>query len=215
MAARAPKTPGAVPASLRTLPPVVVERGALTSTVLEGVAALAVPVAPPVEGETELQPRSGTADAAALYGVDLAEVAERAGATGAAGDAWTLHLPRRLLATASAFPWESLPDRLVLVGVGSGSPTDLRRAGAALARATRGLGRVVTTLGSEGGRTGRRGAGAGRGLPARLLPHPDRCNRHARAGAGRGAGPARPAHRPGDRGGRVRAGRGARHLAGA
>ncbi|GAA2727021.1 leucyl aminopeptidase family protein [Cellulomonas aerilata] len=142
--------------SARTLPEVVVERGGLSSAspLAGGVAALAVPVAPAVEGETELQPRSGTADAAALYGVDLAEVAERAGVTGAAGDAWTLHLPRRLVATAPAFPWQDLPERLVLVGVGSGSTDDLRRAGAALARATRGLGRVVTTLGSEGGPQG-------------------------------------------------------------
>ena len=43
---------------------------------LDDVDVLAVPVAPPVEGETELQPRTGTADAAALYGVDLAEVAD-------------------------------------------------------------------------------------------------------------------------------------------
>ncbi|WP_298459463.1 M17 family metallopeptidase [uncultured Cellulomonas sp.] len=149
-----------VPASTRALPEVVVERGTLTPTALEGTTALAVPVAPPVEGETELQPRSGTADAAALYGVDLAEVAERAGATGVAGDTWTLHLPRRLVATASAFPWESLPERLVLVGVGDGSPGDLRRAGAALARATRGVGRVVTTLGSPGGPHGHEGARA-------------------------------------------------------
>ena len=161
MAGRGTRTPGVGPASLRALPEVVLERGALTSpTVLEGVGALAVPVAPAVEGETELQPRLGTADAAALYAVDLAEVAERAGATGAAGDAWTLHLPRRLVATASAFPWESLPERLVLVGVGSGSTTDLRRAGAALARATRGVGTVVTTLGSEGGPHGTDGVRA-------------------------------------------------------
>ncbi len=146
---------------MRALPEVVVQRGALSSpSVLDGVAALAVPVAPAVEGETELQPRSGTADAAARYGVDLAEVAERAGATGAAGDTWTLHLPRRLVATAPAFPWADLPERLVLVGVGSGSPGDLRRAGAALARATRGVGTVVTTLGSEGGPQGADGVRA-------------------------------------------------------
>ncbi len=149
------------PSSLRALPEVVVERGGLTSpSVLDDVDVLAVPVAPPVEGETELQPRTGTADAAALYGVDLAEVAERAGATGAAGDAWTLHLPRRLVAGAPAFPWESLPERLVLVGVGAGTPGDLRRAGAALARATRGVGTVVTTLGAEGGPDGVEGVRA-------------------------------------------------------
>jgi leucyl aminopeptidase len=161
VATRGARTAGAGPSSARTLPDVTVQRGGLTSpAVLDDVDVLAVPVAPPVEGETELQPRTGTADAAALFGVDLAEVAERAGATGAAGDAWTLHLPRRLVATAPAFPWEELPERLVLVGVGAGTPADLRRAGAALARATRGVGTVVTTLGSEGGPQGAEGVRA-------------------------------------------------------
>ena len=50
-------------------------------------------------------------------------------------------------------PWSGLPPRLVLVGVGAGRPADLRRAGAALARSTRGLRRVVTTLGAEAPRT--------------------------------------------------------------
>ena len=155
MATRGTRAAGAGPTSARSLPEVTARGGGLTSpSALDGVDVLAVPVAPPVEGETELQPRTGTADAAALFGVDLAEVAERAGATGAAGDAWTLHLPRRLVATAPAFPWESLPERLVLVGVGAGTPADLRRAGAALARATRGVGTVVTTLGSDGGPQG-------------------------------------------------------------
>ncbi len=137
----------------QTLPSVVTARGGLASSTLlsEDVAALAVPVAPPVEGETEVQPRAGTADAAARYGIDLGELAERAGLTGAPGEAWTLQLPRRLLTTGPELPWGRLPARLILVGVGAGTPGDLRRAGAALARQTRGLGRVVTTLGSEGG----------------------------------------------------------------
>ena len=115
------------------------------------IAALAVPVAPAAQGDSEVQPRAGTADAAARYGIDLGDLAERAGGTGAPGEAWTLHLPRRLVATGAELPWGQLPARLILVGVGGGSPDDLRRAGAALARQTRGLGRVVTTLGAEGG----------------------------------------------------------------
>ncbi|HEY0215012.1 MAG TPA: leucyl aminopeptidase family protein, partial [Cellulomonas sp.] len=113
--------------------------------------AVAVPVAPAAPDESELQPRAGTADAAARYGIDLAEVAERAGLTGAAGEVWTLHLPRPLRAGADPLPWAGLPTRLVLVGVGSGSPDDMRRAGAGLARATRGLDRVLTSVGSDGG----------------------------------------------------------------
>lgn len=110
-----------------------------------------MPVAPPADGETEVQPRVGTADAAARYGIALGDLAERAGVTGAAGEAWTVHLPRRLLSSGPELPWGQLPERLILVGVGDGSPAALRRAGAALARQTRGLDRVVTTLGSEGG----------------------------------------------------------------
>jgi len=119
----------------------------------DDVAALAVPVAPPADGETEVQPRAGTADAAARYGIDLGDLAERAGVTGKAGEAWTLHLPRRLVSSGPELPWDRLPARLILVGVGDGSPLALRRAGAALARQTRGLDRIVTTLGSEGGPT--------------------------------------------------------------
>lgn len=136
------------------LPAVRTERGALTRSSLpaDDVAALAVPVAPPAEGETDVQPRTGTADAAALYGIDLGDVAERVRLTGAAGETYTLQLPRAL--GGGSLPWSGLPERLVLVGVGGGSPTDLRRAGAALARAARGWGRVVTTLASEGGTQG-------------------------------------------------------------
>ncbi|NMR19888.1 M17 family metallopeptidase [Cellulomonas fimi] len=139
--------------SARPFPVVVALRGDVASATLatDDVAALAVPIAPPVEGESEVQPRAGTADAAARYGIDLGDLAERAGLGGTAGEAWTLHLPRRLVAAGAELPWGGLPSRLVLVGTGAGTPDDLRRAGAALARETRGLTRVVTTLGSGGG----------------------------------------------------------------
>jgi leucyl aminopeptidase len=114
------------------------------------VDALAVPVAPAAEGEDDVQPRTGTADAAARYGIDLARLADSAGLKGAAGETYTFHLPRALTAR-DPLPWAGLPERLVLVGVGAGTRRDLRRAGAALARATTGLGRVVTTVASEPG----------------------------------------------------------------
>ncbi|GEA89575.1 leucyl aminopeptidase family protein [Cellulomonas cellasea] len=138
----------------RTPPRVTLVEGSVAGTDLlggDGVDALAVPVAPAAPGETDLQPRAGTADAAARYGIDLAELAERAGLTGAAGEAHTVHLPRPV--GSAPLPWSGLPSRLVLVGVGAGTPTDLRRAGAALARATRGLGRVVTSVAAEHGPT--------------------------------------------------------------
>jgi leucyl aminopeptidase len=134
----------------RTPPRVSLAAGSVATTDLlgpGGVDALAVPVAPAAPGESDLQPRAGTADAAARYGIDLADLAERAGLTGAAGESHTVHLPRPV--GSSELPWSGLPPRIVLVGVGAGTPSDLRRAGAALARATRGLRRVVTSVGSE------------------------------------------------------------------
>lgn len=151
MAGRSTSSPLSV-AFGHPLPAVVTARGVLASFALpRDVAALAVPVAPAAAGEAEVQPRSGTADAAARYGIALGDLAERAGLTGTPGEAWTLQLPRRLRTAGPELPWAELPPRLILVGVGAGTPNDLRRAGAALARQTQGLGRVVTTVGSEGG----------------------------------------------------------------
>lgn len=140
----------------RALPAVVVEFGSVAGTALllePDVDALAVPVAPAVPGESDLQPRAGTADAAARYGIALAELAERAGLTGAPGEAYTVHLPHPVgrREPGGEFPWHGLAPRIVLVGVGAGTPADLRRSGAALACATRGLRRVVTSVASEPG----------------------------------------------------------------
>ncbi|WP_308439768.1 leucyl aminopeptidase family protein [Cellulomonas denverensis] len=136
----------------RPVPAISLAPGSFASSALldaQDVDAVAVPVAPAAPDDTDLQPRQGTAEAAARYGIDLAELAERAGLTGAAGEAWTLLLPRPVGSAAAALPWQSLPRRVVLVGVGDSSPLALRRAGAALARATRGLRRVLTTVGTE------------------------------------------------------------------
>lgn len=139
------------------LPAVVVETGALSqrtgraAELLDGnrTDAVAVPVAPAgVADAGDLQPRPGTADAATRYGVDLFDWAQREHLHGTAGEAAVLHLPR-VLAGRDDPAWAGLPARLVLVGVGDGGPTDLRHAGAALARATAGLGQVVTTIASE------------------------------------------------------------------
>ncbi|KRD42856.1 leucyl aminopeptidase [Cellulomonas sp. Root930] len=135
----------------RTPPAVTVDGGSIATTTLltdGSTDAVAVPVAPARAGDDALRPLQGTAEAAARYGVDLAEIGERARLTGAAGDIYVLQLPRPV-GSSVTLPWSGLPPRLVLVGVGSGRPVDLRRAGAALARSTRGLRRVVTTLGAE------------------------------------------------------------------
>lgn len=138
---------GTVP---RELPEVVVARGDLaTSTFLaEGdVDAVVVAVAPAVEEDDGLQPRSGTVDASTRYGIDLAELADRAGVApfrGRPGEASVVDLPRVHAGSAVLLPWAGLPPRIVLLGVGDGSDVALRRAGAALARATRGAERVVS-----------------------------------------------------------------------
>ena len=129
------------------LPEVVIVEGPVASSpALSGadVDALVVPLAPPAEGDSDPQPRAGTADAAARYGIDLSDLAERLHASGAAGDAHSIDLPRPA-GSGVHLPWTGLPTRLVLVGVGAGEPADLRRAGAAVAKHSRGLRTVVTT----------------------------------------------------------------------
>lgn len=136
------------------LAPIGVERGNLSVEALEGASALALPVAPPAAGETEVQPRWGTADAALLYGIDLAELAVRSGATGEGGNIGVLHLPRPV--GDKSFPWQDLPLCIYLVGIGEATSQDLRRAGAALARRVRSHAdhvpansRTITTVGAE------------------------------------------------------------------
>lgn len=122
------------------LPEVEVRAATVADVDLDGVEALALPVA---QGEDGVEPRSGAVDAAVRYGADLGDLAERSGAKGGAGDVTTVVLPRGH--GSVTLPWTGLPHRLVLVGVGDGSRTSARRAGAAVARATRGLGTVVTS----------------------------------------------------------------------
>ncbi len=82
---------------IRALPEVVGARGTLSDAPLvdESQAdAVVVGVAPPREAEDGLQPRAGTVDATVRYGVDLAELAERAGGRASAARparscAWT------------------------------------------------------------------------------------------------------------------------------
>ncbi|WP_144722455.1 M17 family metallopeptidase [Cellulosimicrobium sp. TH-20] len=141
----------------RALPEVVGARGALSDAPLVDEAqadAVVVAVAPPREAEDGLQPRAGTVDATLRYGVDLAELAERAGGPGfrgAAGEVVRVDLPRAHVGSTTRLPWAGLPPRLLLLGVGAGTATDLRRAGAALARASRGLERVVSAVTADAG----------------------------------------------------------------
>ena len=138
-------------ATAADLPAVTVAPGdvATSDLLIQGLDALCVPVAPAADDAEEgdgVQPRAGATEAAVRYGIDLGDLADRLRADGSAGSVQTIQLPRG--AGAAALPWDGLPPRLVLVGVGAGTPLALRRAGAAVARATAGLGRVATTVGA-------------------------------------------------------------------
>jgi leucyl aminopeptidase len=103
---------------------------------------LVLPVAP--DAGEGVEPRAGVVDAAVRYGIDLGDLAVRARASGVAGDTATVELPR---AHGDAhLLWSDLPHRLVLVGIGDGGSTAMRRAGAAAARATRGQSSAVTSV---------------------------------------------------------------------
>ena len=114
----------------------------------EDVDVLAVAVAPSPDPEHEEdgdgaaarpvpEPRLGAVEAAVRYGADAAARALAAGMSGRAGELLVIEPPRGR---------EDLPARLFLVGTGDEGPAALRRAGAALARATLGARRIRTTV---------------------------------------------------------------------
>lgn len=117
--------------------PVVRPRPGTVADDLSGVEVLVVPVAAGADG---VEPRAGAAEVAVRYRIDLGDLAERTKAGGAAGEATSVVLPR---GHVDPLPWAGLPERLVLLGTGDGGPTAYRRAGAALARTTRGAGVVA------------------------------------------------------------------------
>ena len=86
--------------------------------------------------------------AAARFGVDLTAVQTAEKVTGRAAE--VVRVPVQ--------PGPGLPGRLLLIGTGSGSPQDLRRSGAALARAAKGRGRLVTSLAAGADAAGVRAA---------------------------------------------------------
>jgi leucyl aminopeptidase len=114
-----------------------------------GVGAIALPVLRGPDGP-ELGP--GAVEAVEDLRVDLLEVLETLGGSGAVGE---VHPVPLLPAVAD----EDRPDPstnpslrlLLLVGVGDGSPTSCRRAGATLARAVRGTESVATSVQAVGG----------------------------------------------------------------
>lgn len=135
--------------SFSDLPLVTVTPGNLESCDFldaSAVDAIAVGVGAPIPGDDELQPRAGTVHASLRYRIDLAELAARANFKARPGTTHIIDLPITHGGSGAVLPWQGLPLRIVLVGVGTGSDEDLRAAGAAVAKATRGLGKVVTTV---------------------------------------------------------------------
>ncbi|MET4058477.1 leucyl aminopeptidase [Arthrobacter sp. UYP6] len=110
----------------------------------EGVDVLAVAMAAApetsVRADTEdalhptPQPRRGAVETALWYSVDVAARAATAGITGKAGET--------LLVEPPSGKTGQLPAKLIYVGVGDESVQGMRRAGAALARATKGARRI-------------------------------------------------------------------------
>lgn len=148
---------------LDRFPAVRVVPGEISSSTLlvdDEVDAVVLPVAPAGDEDEGVQPRTGTVDAAVRYGLDLARLTDTLAATGRAGELHVVPLPRAIAGTPG-LPWADLPSRLMVVGVGAGTAADLRRAGAAVARATRSLRRVVTTVGADADRAGVRALAEG------------------------------------------------------
>jgi len=100
-------------------------------------------------GSSGPEPGDLARSVAAELGLDLAAVLAAEKATGRPGEVTRLPVA----------PGEGVPARVVLLGVGAGTPQDARRAGAALARAARGRDRVVTDLAAPAGPDGTAAAG--------------------------------------------------------
>ncbi|HZE67170.1 MAG TPA: leucyl aminopeptidase [Sporichthyaceae bacterium] len=99
----------------------------------DGAEVLALPIAPGADGPLA---GPGTAEVGKALGLDLAAFAAREKATGAVGDMVSVPIPSG-----------TGPEQVLLVGVGAGGVTELRRAGAAVARRVRTRKTLSTTLG--------------------------------------------------------------------
>jgi leucyl aminopeptidase len=112
----------------------------LLPAAIAGVDTVAVPVLPvPADDEAGVLLGPGAADLIEAIGVDLLGVAELRRMTGAVGEVAEVPVPLGTDVNPAL--------RLVLlVGVGEARPIDVRRAGAALARATRDRDAVATSI---------------------------------------------------------------------
>ena len=102
-----------------------------------GAEVIALPVVPATDGSPLLGP--GAEEIGEALGLDLLDLLATTGGSGATGEITTCPVP---LGSA-----ENAALRLVLlVGVGEQSPRDLRRAGAAVARAVRDRSSLATSV---------------------------------------------------------------------
>jgi leucyl aminopeptidase len=116
--------------------------GGLLDVVEAGGGPVDVLALPVRSGADAPEPTAGARDVAARLGIDLDATIGRERVRGTEGE-------------VTRVPWSPGPgipgvERVVLVGTGDGEVPSLRMAAAALARAHRGLDRLVTTLGSGG-----------------------------------------------------------------
>lgn len=156
-----PEHPAFVTAVTPTSPSVIaahpasaLSSGAGLPQVLRGTDLLAVPVGQ--GGEFGGSAR----DLATPYGVDLAQVIKHERVKGSAGE--VVRVPVQAP--------EGWPGRLLLVGVGAATHSELRRAGAALARVAKGRTRLATTVAAGGGAEVLRGFVEGLVLGAYVPP---------------------------------------------
>ena len=104
---------------------------------IQGVDVVALPVLPGDDGGVLLGP--GAADLADDLGIDLVGIAEVHALTGATAEV-------ALVPTPDGTPANPALRAVLLVGVGAARPVDLRRAGAAMAKATRDRATVATSI---------------------------------------------------------------------
>lgn len=104
-----------------------------------GVDVVAVPVLPADGDGDQVVLGPGAEELADRVGVDLLGVLELSSATGAAGEVTTVPVPL-------GSPDNAALRLVLLVGVGAQRPQDLRRAGAAVARASRNRDAVATSV---------------------------------------------------------------------
>lgn len=105
---------------------------------IKGVDVVGLPVLP-ADGDGSVLLGPGAAELADELGVDLVGVAEVHGLTGATAEVALVPVP-------GGTPTNPDLQLVVLVGVGAATTTDLRRAGAALARAARDRAAVATSI---------------------------------------------------------------------